>query len=205
VDSTVEALKALGGEAFSRQWRAEDEKEAGAAIKEIMDAHGKLDVLVNNAGMAIDGSSLRMSREDFLKTLEINLVSVFTNSRLAARHMLKAGSGRIVNLASAVAFTGNPGQCSYTSAKGGVVSLTRTLALEYASRNVTVNCVAPGYIDTDMTRGIPAKRAEAIISRIPLERPGKPEDVAQAVAFLASEGAGYITGATLHVNGGLYL
>ncbi|MDR1038249.1 MAG: 3-oxoacyl-ACP reductase FabG [Deltaproteobacteria bacterium] len=206
VSETLERLKSIGTDRCEAQcWRAEDSAEAEARVKAIVEATGRLDVLVNNAGAARDGISVRMSDEDFKSVVDIDLFSVFAVTRAAARHMLKARSGRIINITSVVAFTGNPGQANYSAAKAGVVGLTRTLALEYAPRGVTVNAVAPGFIDTEMTRAIPEKAAEALKARIPLARMGTPEEAAAAVAWLASDAAGYVTGQTIHVNGGLYM
>jgi 3-oxoacyl-[acyl-carrier protein] reductase len=191
--------------AEAKLWKVEDSQASETYLKEIMDKHGRLDVLVNNAGITKDALSLRMSLEDWHKLMEVNLFGVFSLSRLAARYMLKARSGRIVNISSVVAFTGNPGQANYTAAKAGIIGLTKTLALEYASRGVTVNAVAPGFISTDMTEALSEERKKDFLARIPIGVLGKPEDVAASVAFLISEGASYITGQTIHVNGGLYM
>jgi 3-oxoacyl-[acyl-carrier protein] reductase len=146
-----------------------------------------------------------LSEEDFHKVIETNLFSVFSVSRLVAKYMLKARYGRIVNLSSVVGFTGNPGQANYAASKAGIIALTKTLALEYASRGVTVNAVAPGFIETDMTSKLPPKAVESFLARIPLGHLGTPEGVAAAVAYLVSPKASYITGQTIHVNGGLYM
>jgi 3-oxoacyl-[acyl-carrier protein] reductase len=206
VAETLELLKSAGTDRCEAQcWRAEDSAEAALRVKGIAEAQGRLDVLVNNAGAARDGLSVRMSDEDFKSVMDVDLFSVFNVTRVCARYMLKARSGRVINLSSVVAFTGNPGQANYSAAKAGIIGLTRTLALEYAPRGVTVNAVAPGFIDTEMTRAIPEKAAEALKGRIPFGRMGTPEEAAAAVAFLASDAAGYITGQTIHVNGGLYM
>jgi 3-oxoacyl-[acyl-carrier protein] reductase len=167
--------------------------------------YGRLDVLVNNAGLTKDGLAVRLSDEDWRKVLEANLFGAFNCARAAARIMMKARKGRIISLSSVVAFCGNPGQANYAASKAGLVAMTKCLALELAGRGITVNTVAPGFIETDMTRALPDKVRAALLTRIPLGAIGRPEDVAEAVAFLASEGSGYITGQTIHVNGGMYL
>jgi 3-oxoacyl-[acyl-carrier protein] reductase len=146
-----------------------------------------------------------MTDEDFAKVLAVNLAGAFNCARAAARHMMRQRSGRIINLSSVVAFTGNPGQANYSASKAGLVAMTKSLALELAPRGVTVNAVAPGYVDTDMTRAMDEKARAALMARIPLGAAGRPEDVAEAVAYLASDGAAYVTGQTIHVNGGLYM
>ncbi|MDR2405066.1 MAG: 3-oxoacyl-[acyl-carrier-protein] reductase [Deltaproteobacteria bacterium] len=206
VAETLEAIKAKGADtAEAELWSAEDPELGKKHLEDIAERLGSLDVLVNNAGIAKDSLSIRMSDEDFRKVIEVDLFSVFSLSRTAAKYMLKAQSGRIINISSVVAFTGNPGQANYSAAKAGIIGLTKTLALEYASRGITVNAVAPGFIDTDMTKALDPKIVEALVARIPMNRKGTPEDVAAAVSFLSSPEASYITGQTLHVNGGFYL
>jgi 3-oxoacyl-[acyl-carrier protein] reductase len=206
VSETLASLKDKGASlAEAKCWRTEDEEAAKEAIREIKAKCGKLDVLINNAGVTKDGLSIKMTREEFTKVMETNLWGVFSLSRIAGREMLKARSGRIINISSIVGFTGNPGQANYASSKAGVIGLTKTLALEYAPRGVTVNAVAPGFIETDMTSKLPQSVQENFLSRIPLGYFGKPADVAEAVFFLASDSAAYITGQTIHVNGGLYM
>jgi 3-oxoacyl-[acyl-carrier protein] reductase len=206
VAETLEALKDKGAETSEAEvWPAEDPELGQRHLEDIANRLGSLDVLVNNAGISKDSLAVRMSDEDFHKVLEVDLFSVFSLSRTAAKIMLKQQSGRIINISSVVAFTGNPGQANYSAAKAGVIGLTKTLALEYASRSITVNAVAPGFIQTDMTKGLDKKVQDALLARIPLARMGTAEEVAEAVAFLASDKAGYITGQTIHVNGGLYL
>jgi 3-oxoacyl-[acyl-carrier protein] reductase len=204
-ETAEELIKRGAASAEAAPWRVEDEEASKKAVSLILEKYGRLDVLVNNAGITKDSISLKMSREDFHKVLEINLWGAFSLSRIVAREMLKARSGRIVNITSVVGFTGNPGQANYAASKAGIVGLTKTLALEYAQRGVTVNAVAPGFIETDMTGKLPEKARETFLSRIPLGYFGKPRDVAAAVLFLASDGAAYITGQTIHVNGGLYM
>jgi len=204
-----ETLAAIGGPEHGRlaQFDVADEAAVEAAIKSIGEREGRLDVLVNNAAIAIDGLLLRTKTADFMRVLNTNLTSVFFLCRAASRLLLKAKeSGRIINLTSVVGETGNAGQVSYTSAKAGILGLTRTLARELASRGITVNAVSPGYIDTDMTRAtLSDEMRKQLSAQIPLGRTGKPEDVAAAVAFLASLPAGYITGQVLRVNGGLMI
>ncbi|MDR1165332.1 MAG: 3-oxoacyl-[acyl-carrier-protein] reductase [Deltaproteobacteria bacterium] len=202
---TVDLLRAKGAEAEALLWPVEDGALATAKTAEIVKKYGRLDVLVNNAGVTRDNISLRLSDEDFDRVLRVNLFGAFAMARAAAKPMLKARAGRIINMTSVVAFTGNPGQANYAASKGAIVSLTKTLALEYASRGITVNAVAPGFVNTDLTASLPEAAVEAFRGRIPLGRLGEPGDVAAAVAFLASDEAAYITGQTIHVNGGLYM
>lgn len=204
-----ETLASIGGPQNGRllQFDVADESAVDAAIKTIGEQEGRLDVVVNNAAVAIDGLLLRTKTADFMRVINTNLSSVFFLCRAASRLLLKAKeSGRIINLTSVVGETGNAGQVSYTSAKAGLLGLTRTLARELASRGITVNAVSPGYIDTDMTRAtLTEDMRKQLTAQIPLGRTGKPEDVAAAVAFLASPAAGYITGQVLRVNGGLLI
>jgi 3-oxoacyl-[acyl-carrier protein] reductase len=176
-----------------------------AAIAAIVQQHGGLHVLVNNAGITRDTLAMRMKDEDWDAVLETNLKAVFRASRAAIKPMMKQRYGRIVNITSVVGAAGNPGQANYAAAKAGVAGMTRAMARELGSRNITVNCVAPGFIDTDMTQGLPAAAKAALLAGIPLGRLGSAEEVAHAVAFLVSPGAGYITGTELHVNGGMYM
>ena len=176
-----------------------------ALVTEIEQEHGGVHILVNNAGIAQDNLALRMKDEEWDTVIDTNLKSVFRLSKAALRSMLKVRSGRIINITSVIGSSGNAGQVNYSAAKAGVAGMTRSLAREMGSRNITVNCVAPGFIDTDMTRALGETQREALLQQIPLRRLGKPEDVAAVVAFLASPQAAYITGATLHVNGGMYM
>lgn len=166
---------------------------------------GAVSVLVNNAGITRDNLSMRMKDEEWDAVIDTNLKAVFRMSRLVMRAMMKARSGRIINITSVVGSAGNPGQANYCAAKAGVAGMTRALAQELGGRNITVNCVAPGLIDTDMTRDLPEEQKATLLKAVPLSRLGRPEDIAHAVAFLAGPQAGYITGATLHVNGGMYM
>jgi 3-oxoacyl-[acyl-carrier protein] reductase len=181
----------------------------GAAIEALVAGiereFGAVGILVNNAGITQDNLAMRMKETEWDAVIDTDLKSVFRMSRAVLRGMMKARSGRIINITSVVGSSGNPGQINYAAAKAGVAGLSRALAQEIASRNITVNCVAPGFIDTDMTRVLTEQQREAILGRIPLARLGRAEEIAAAVVFLASPHAGYITGATLPVNGGMYM
>ncbi len=168
-------------------------------------AEGGPHILVNNAGITRDGLIMRMKDDDWGAVIDTNLTAVFRLCRGVVKPMVKARGGRIINVTSVVGESGNPGQANYAAAKAGVAGLTRALAQEIGSRGITVNCVAPGFIDTDMTRALGEEATQALLSKIPMARLGHVSDIAQAVAFLASPGAGYITGNTLHVNGGMYM
>ena len=180
--------------------KAEDvEKLIPAAV----DSLGKLDILVNNAGITRDGLIMRMKDEDWDQVMRVNLEAAFRLMRAAAKPMMKARFGRIVTITSVVGATGNPGQVNYAAAKGGLVAMSKSLGQELASRNITVNCVAPGFIRTAMTDDLPDAQKDALNARIPMGRMGEGEDIGAAVAYLASKEAGYVTGQTLHVNGGM--
>ena len=175
------------------------------SIKEIIAAHGQIDILVNNAGITRDGLMARMKEEDWDSVLDTNLKGAFLCSKAVMRTMMKKRWGRIINVSSVVGFIGNGGQVNYGAAKAGLTGLTKSMARELAGRNITVNCVAPGYIVTDMTDGLTEEVQEALKAQIPLGTLGTPEDVAASVGFLASADSNYITGQTLHVNGGMYM
>ena len=181
----------------------------GAAVDALIDAiakeFGPVSILVNNAGITRDQLLLRMKDEDWQAILDTNLTSVYRTSKAVMRGMMKARRGRIVNIASVIGLTGNPGQANYAAAKAGIIAFSKSLAREIGSRGVTVNVVAPGFIDTDMTRALPEDAKNAMLGQIALGRFGEPADIARAVAFLASPSAAYITGETLHVNGGMYM
>jgi 3-oxoacyl-[acyl-carrier protein] reductase len=201
--SISEALAQYGGKGvvLDVDVRAELDRTIEAIQKEF----GRLDILVNNAAITRDTLAVRMKDEDWDAVIETDLTAVFRTSRAVLRGMLKARAGRIVNITSVVGSSGNPGQVNYAAAKAGVAGMTRALAREVASRGITVNCVAPGFIDTDMTREMTTEQIDGFIGQIPLGRVGVPDDVAKAVVFLASADASYITGITLHVNGGLFM
>lgn len=174
-------------------------------IKRVTDELGSPAILVNNAGIIRDNLLMRMKDEEWDSIIDTDLNSIYRLSKHCLRGMMKARWGRIVNIASVVALTGNPGQTNYAAAKAGMIGFTKALAREVGSRNITVNAVAPGFIDTDMTRALPAEQQQALLNSIPLNRFGTVEEVAHAVAFLCSEQAGYITGETIHVNGGMFM
>lgn len=197
------ALKPLGGAGVVLN--VNDAPACEALIDSIVKERGGLNILVNNAGITQDNLAMRMKDEEWTSVIDTNLSAVFRLCRGVLRPMMKAKGGRIINITSVVGSSGNPGQANYAAAKAGVAGMTRALAREIGSRNITVNCVAPGFIDTDMTKALTEDQQNALKVNIPLQRLGTPEDIAHAVSFLASPGAGYITGATLHVNGGLYL
>jgi 3-oxoacyl-[acyl-carrier protein] reductase len=176
-----------------------------AVIDSIKGEFGAVGILVNNAGITQDQLAMRMRDEDWSAVIQTNLDAVFRLSRAVLRDMIKAKAGRIINITSVVGHSGNPGQANYAAAKAGVAGMTRALAREIGSRNITVNCVAPGFIETDMTRALSEAQTAALLAQIPLGRLGAPEDVAAAVAFLAGPEAAYVTGSTLHVNGGMYM
>ena len=176
-----------------------------ALVADIEKESGAVGILVNNAGITQDNLAMRMKEAEWDAVIDTDLKSVFRLTRAVLRGMMKARAGRIVNITSVVGSAGNPGQINYAAAKAGIAGMTRALAQEIAGRNITVNCVAPGFIDTDMTRALNEQQRAAILGRIPLARLGTAQDVAAAVVFLASPGAAYVTGATLHVNGGMYM
>ena len=176
-----------------------------AVLTGIEKEFGTVAILVNNAGVTQDNLAIRMKNEEWDTVIDTDLSAVFRLSKAVLRGMMKARAGRIINITSVVGSTGNPGQINYAAAKAGVAGMTRALAREIGSRGITVNCIAPGFIDTDMTRALPDAQRDVLLTQIPLGRLGSPEDIAAAVVFLASPDAGYITGSTLHVNGGMYM
>ncbi|HEX3635559.1 3-oxoacyl-ACP reductase FabG [Paraburkholderia fungorum] len=201
----TEAFGAAGVSGRGAVLNVNDAAAAEALIDGTVKEFGALHVLVNNAGITQDQLAMRMKDDDWDAVIDTNLKSVFRLSRAVLRPMMKAKGGRIINITSVVGSAGNPGQVNYAAAKAGVAGMTRALAREIGSRGITVNCVAPGFIDTDMTKTLPEEQQTALKTQIPLGRLGSPDDIAHAVAFLASPQAGYITGTTLHVNGGMYM
>lgn len=204
-NKTVEIIQAAGAEATAIIADVSKEEEVNAFFKRVMQETGRIDVLVNNAGIARDGLIVRMKENDWDRVLDINLKGAFLCMKAATKPMMKQRSGRMINISSVVGASGNPGQANYVAAKAGIIGLTKAVAKELASRNITVNAVAPGFIETDMTTALGDKAKEAMIKEIPLGRVGDSKDVAGAVLFLASEHANYITGQVIHVNGGMYM
>jgi 3-oxoacyl-[acyl-carrier protein] reductase len=206
----ADALNALKVELGERASTAPCNLSVPAEVEELLKkaeaaAGTPIDILVNNAGITRDNLLMRMKDEEWDQVIAVNLTAAFKLSRAALRNMMKKRWGRIVTITSVVGVTGNPGQANYAAAKAGLIGMTKALAAEIASRNITVNCVAPGFIDTDMTRALSEEQKSALLAQIPLGRLGRPEDVAAAVAYLASPAAAYVTGSVLHVNGGMYM
>jgi 3-oxoacyl-[acyl-carrier protein] reductase len=190
---------------IGRVLNVKDAAQTDALVEAVQKEFGDVLILVNNAGITRDNLALRMKDAEWDEVMETNLRAVFRLSRAVMRGMMKARWGRIINITSVVGASGNPGQANYAAAKAAVVGMTKSLAREIGSRNITVNCVAPGFIDTDMTRALPDEQKKALLAQIPLGRLGKVEDIAAAVGYLASPGADYVTGTVLHVNGGMYM
>ena len=203
VDSVAEEIKAMGGQSLSVLADVSQAQDVARLVETIVSTFGKVDILVNNAGISRDQLIIRMSDEDWDKVLSVDLRSVFLCTRAVLRHMIKQRWGRIISIASIVGMVGNPGQANYASAKAGIIGLTRTIAKEVASRGITANAIAPGFIDTEMTQRLEEDWKQQLKKQIPLGYFGAPRDVAEAVAFLASEEARYITGQVLTVDGGM--
>lgn len=202
-EGAAQISKALGNKGEGRVLDVANLEQVAGFIKELQDESKMPSVLINNAGITRDNLMIRMSEEDWAAVINTNLTSIFRLSKACLRTMMKAEWGRIISIGSVVATTGNPGQENYCAAKAGVIGFSKSLAQEIGSRNITVNVVAPGFIETDMTSDLKEDWKNALLERIPLKRIGKPEDIAHAVAFLASNEANYITGQTIHVNGGM--
>jgi 3-oxoacyl-[acyl-carrier protein] reductase len=197
--------KALGPEASFEKVDVADSTSVSNWVKGVADKYGQIDVLVNNAGITRDGLIMRMKEDDWDAVINVNLKSAFNCIKAVSKIMMRQRSGRIINLASVVGVTGNPGQANYVASKAGMIGLTKTVAKEIASRGITVNAVAPGFIETDMTAVLSDDVKEAMLSTIPLGKAGTPEDIADAILFLASDKAAYITGQVIHVSGGMYM
>jgi 3-oxoacyl-[acyl-carrier protein] reductase len=199
------AAKALGSEASFEQVDVASTTAVSSWVEGVFDKYGQIDVLVNNAGITRDGLIMRMKEEDWDAVISVNLKSAFNCIKAASKIMVKQRSGRIINLASVVGVMGNPGQANYVASKAGMIGLTKTVAKELGARGITVNAVAPGFIETDMTAVLSDKVKEAMLGMVPLRRAGTPQDVADAITFLASDQAAYITGQVIHVTGGMYM
>jgi len=204
-DETEKLVAAAGGSAAGMSVNVASKEEVTAFFEKIAGETDRIDVLVNNAGITKDGLLVRMNEKDWDDVISVNLKGTFYCTKIAAKTMMKQRYGRIINIASVVGVTGNAGQANYAASKAGIIGLTKTAAKELAPRNITVNAVAPGFIETDMTAVLSDKAKEAMLGQVPLGRAGKPEDVAAAILFLASEGASYITGQVIHVSGGMYM
>lgn len=204
-EKVKQEIEEAGGTAAIYQCDVSDYGKCETFIQNVITEYGHLDILVNNAGVTRDGLLMKMTEEDFGKVIDTNLKGAFHTIRFASRQMLKQKGGRIINMSSVVGVTGNAGQANYAASKAGIIGLTKAAARELAPRGITVNAIAPGFIETDMTSVLSEKVKEATVTQIPLGSFGKPEQVAAAAAFLASEDAGYITGQVLHVDGGMVM
>jgi len=204
-DNTRDLVAGAGGQAIGLQMDVTDESQVKAFFQEVRERAGRIDVLVNNAGVTRDGLLVRMKADHWDTVLDTNLKGAFNCTKLAAKTMMKQRYGRIINITSVVGAAGNPGQANYVAAKAGIIGFTKAVARELASRNITANAVAPGFVETGMTKDLPEKTKDAMLVQIPLGRAAEAAEVAAAVAFLASDQAAYITGQVLHVNGGMYM
>ncbi|HEY4554796.1 MAG TPA: 3-oxoacyl-[acyl-carrier-protein] reductase [Bacillaceae bacterium] len=204
-NEVVDEIASIGAEAFAVQCNVADGDSVQSMVKETIERFGRLDILVNNAGITRDNLLMRMKEEEWDAVIDINLKGVFLCTKAVTRQMMKQRAGRIINIASIVGVSGNPGQANYVAAKAGVIGLTKTAAKELATRGINVNAIAPGFITTDMTDQLPEEAKDAMLKLIPLGRFGEAADIARAALFLASEGADYMTGQTLHIDGGMVM
>lgn len=202
---TVQQIEAMGRKAIKVKANVGTVQEVEDMFKHVLETFGRIDILVNNAGITRDNLIMRMKEEEFDQVIETNLKGVFNCLKAASRPMMKQRSGRIINISSVVGALGNAGQTNYVAAKAGVIGMTKAAAKELASRGITVNCVAPGFIETDMTDKLSGEMRDKLMQQIPLARLGQPDDIAKAVRFLASEDSSYMTGQTIHVDGGMYM
>jgi 3-oxoacyl-[acyl-carrier protein] reductase len=202
---TLAALEAAGGKGSVEMFDVSDAAQVDAGVKNILEAHGRIDVLVNNAGITRDNLLLRLSEEDFDAVLRVNLKGTYLLTRVVTRHMMKQRSGRVVNISSVVGMMGNAGQSNYAAAKAGIIGFTKATARELASRNITVNAIAPGFIQTAMTAALPEAVQKAFLAQIPLGRFAEPREVAELALFLVSDASSYITGQVVGINGGMYM
>ncbi len=201
---TLATLEAAGGKGSVEMFDVSDAAQVDAGVKNILEAHGRIDVLVNNAGITRDNLLLRLSEEDFDAVLRVNLKGTFLLTKMVTRHMIKQRSGKVVNISSVVGMMGNAGQSNYAAAKAGIIGFTKATARELASRNITVNAIAPGFIRTAMTAALPEAVQKAFLAQIPLGRFAEPREVAELALFLASDASSYITGQVVGINGGMY-
>jgi len=204
-EETLTQIQQAGRQGIALQVNVADAEQVEAAIKQVTTTWGKIDILVNNAGITRDNLLMRMKEEEWDQVINTNLKGVFLCTKAVTRPMMKQRNGRIINISSVVGVMGNPGQANYVAAKAGVIGLTKSTAKELASRNITVNAIAPGWIETDMTADLGDEVHKQMLATIPLGRPGSAQEIAEAVKFLASDAAGYITGQTLHVDGGMVM
>ena len=202
---TLQGIVSAGGEGMVEMFGVGDSDQVGAAVSRIVSEQGRIDILVNNAGITRDNLLLRLPEEDFDAVLRTNLKGTFLLTKFVSRHMIKQRSGRIINMSSVVGQMGNAGQSNYSAAKAGIIGFTKSMARELAGRGVTVNAIAPGFILTAMTEGLPENVRKAFLDQIPMGRFGTPDDVADLAVYLASEGASYVTGQVIGINGGLYM
>lgn len=202
---TVDEITATGGQAQKYKCSVNDSESVKVMIDEIIKKFGRIDILVNNAGITKDGLMLRMTDEDFDRVIDVNLKGTFNCTKYVSKYMLKQKSGKIINISSVVGLSGNAGQVNYSASKAGIIGITKSAAKEFSSRGITVNAVAPGYVDTDMTKVLSDNIRNEILKNIPLQRMGNVEDISNCVAFLASEDASYITGQVISVDGGMHI